>query len=416
MNELVFDSQPITIQPNLQFSSYDSNVRKAYSHIVKNQKLPAEFEETFEALTQGLSDGQMMPCSDGFSPVYKANLKAWFLWRHHEVGREQAVKELSEYCTSDTIKLVATVWLFGVKPVQTFSLGDGIILQPIESMPASSEKEAFLRMKYGEYSGLYPYPIAALMKPVEVSKEENEKDESKYTAMEQLKDVALLMNALHGIYCGVAVELYKYPASVPLGPFASASGHGYSVIDLFPRGEALFESKHEAELAALIPKFDVLKGKNRFSMEGAIRRLAQVKYRSTFQDKFLDLGIALEMLLLNENNKDTPQLSLTFRLRGAWLLGSTPKDRLEISRKLRDIYVYRSKLAHNGQDKDLMTMVPTKREELLNSFLSLAEDIVQKLLMDGYPSDWNSLILGEDCKEGEAEIMIGMSKPNDKVN
>jgi hypothetical protein len=64
-------------------------------------------------------------------------------------------------------------------------------------------------------------------------------------------------------------------------------------------------------------------------------------------DCAIELGIALEALLLSDLGKNE-QLSLAFRLRGAWLLGTTPEERCDLRQKFNQIYECRSTAVHHG--------------------------------------------------------------------
>jgi hypothetical protein len=58
-------------------------------------------------------------------------------------------------------------------------------------------------------------------------------------------------------------------------------------------------------------------------------------------DCAIELGVALEALLLPDLGPNE-QLSLAFRLRGAWLMGATPAERVAFARQFNDIYGRRS--------------------------------------------------------------------------
>ena len=122
-----------------------------------------------------------------------------------------------------------------------------------------------------------------------------------------------------------------------------------------------------------------------------MNRLAQAKGRAQIEDKILDLGIALEMLLLDDN-RNADQLSLSFRLRGSWLLGSSAEDRLAKYQQFRDIYTYRSQVAHTGilcgGDSQEIKQV----QESFLTYQSLAEDICKALILKDKP-DWSKLVL-----------------------
>lgn len=114
----------------------------------------------------------------------------------------------------------------------------------------------------------------------------------------------------------------------------------------------------------------------------------------------LDLGISLEMLLLfTENKKERPdQLSLTFRIRGAWLVGVGLEDRKKVYSALGTIYSHRSQVAHNGEI-DYQGLDHTQISDQRKVHLEVAERIFQKLILIGCIPDWKEIILGGSLPE-----------------
>jgi hypothetical protein len=97
----------------------------------------------------------------------------------------------------------------------------------------------------------------------------------------------------------------------------------------------------------VITAFERLSDAEKARLRLILNRFGQAKRRNQIEDKILDLGIALEMLLLKDN-ANHEQLALSFRLRGAWLVASSAEERVVAYGKLRDIYKYRSQVAHSG--------------------------------------------------------------------
>jgi hypothetical protein len=131
-------------------------------------------------------------------------------------------------------------------------------------------------------------------------------------------------------------------------------------------------------------------------MTRALYRFAQAKGRSDRGDQALDLGIALEMLLLNSEHKgqELPgQLNLHFRLRGAWFLAKDASERIELYKIFGRIYALRSQLAHNGFSKDLEEIEYQDSEKMTLSHISTAERLIQKLIIEGQPDNWANVIL-----------------------
>lgn len=135
----------------------------------------------------------------------------------------------------------------------------------------------------------------------------------------------------------------------------------------------------------------------RKQLENAVARLSTSKRHFEPNNKALDLGIALEMILLFDahgSNERPDQLSLTFRLRGAWLLGNNYEDRSNIYKMLNRVYQNRSQVAHSGGLMQREGLI-----EEISTHITLAEKIVSKLILLGSAPKWNELILGSDVPQ-----------------
>ena len=211
-----------------------------------------------------------------------------------------------------------------------------------------------------------------------------------WTATRQLHDVAAVLNAVDGIFCLPFYSTsYVYPRA-PLGPFGG-SGGGSRLYDVLCFGSAKLPAESAKTINALAVSYGRLRGAHKVRIERVLDRLSQSKRRAQIEDKILDLGIALEMLLLDDNVHNE-QLSLTFRLRGSWLLGHSAEERIAIFEQLKRIYDYRSQVAHSGV---LCKGKPTDIERVRESFPEyqrIAEAVCQKAILEGQP-DWKRLVL-----------------------
>lgn len=111
-----------------------------------------------------------------------------------------------------------------------------------------------------------------------------------------------------------------------------------------------------------------------------------------FADAAIDLGIALESLLVRPD--ESSEITYRLSMRGAALLGATPDDRVELKKRLAKIYSMRSSAAHRGG-------VPHKikgsgggeSDVLLHEGFRLAAAAIRKLLLLGCPTDLDRLLL-----------------------
>jgi hypothetical protein len=349
----------------------------------------------FKALENGLlSNG----CGAG---KVEANfLAAWWLWRVNETGEEKANEHLESFFESEMIDAFIVLWVYGIEVQQSVEVIPDVHLVPCREMPVSSDQEEFLVGVIPAFPISVVTPRSALVRKVRIRKLWTEEpwlgDNVVGDVQKQLNDIALLLNCLPGTLC-VAGYATSYTASdVPLGPFGGRGG-GSAVHDVLPRKITAVAADKMLPMKELCENFSKQDPKTKQRITRAIERLRQAKSHLSYWESALDLGIALEMLLVGTEHgrKEVPdQLSLQFRLRGSWLIEDTPERRLDVYKALSRIYSHRSQVAHTGLSKDLDKMEPAERGELLVSHFSVAERIIQKLIASGFPADWSQKVLG----------------------
>ncbi|HEY7184461.1 MAG TPA: hypothetical protein VIC84_23695 [Blastocatellia bacterium] len=138
---------------------------------------------------------------------------------------------------------------------------------------------------------------------------------------------------------------------------------------------------------------DSMKHKLRIPLDRLNRALAA----SSAIDCAIDLGLALEALLLSDLEPND-QISLAFRLRGAWLLGKNPTERQSYLQKFNAIYTCRSKAVHRGtlppKNFSFGDVKVSPGEFMVNTARQLAASAVLKVIDRGSFPDWNSLLVG----------------------
>jgi hypothetical protein len=317
-----------------------------------------------------------------------ADLIAWWAWRANVIGEARADQELDTYLNEDTITALQVLWVWGVQCDRPIRLLEGVQLVPLKEMPLSRDKEQFVQRRlYRDLGSMVMPPAAALVLEAMVPKVAPEiPGPEGYLAVQKLRHCAELLNCLTDIAAAASLETAYLPDNVPVGNFRGGGGGILSTDVIISKGGTLTQAEGD-RFAALYQGWLALSEKKRKRLRRALRRLGQAKARTYEEDAALDLGIALEMILLDTDhgaNEQPDQLSLTFRLRGAWLIGADAEERIEIARTLRDIYLRRSQVAHAG------ALVKLEGPPSANS---IAERLFFRLITEGWPN-WQSLILG----------------------
>ena len=103
-------------------------------------------------------------------------------------------------------------------------------------------------------------------------------------------------------------------------------------------------------------------------------------------DKFIDLGIALESLYLNDGS--TAELRFRLALHAAWHLGASGLERSRLMREFRAIYDLRSRAVHTGSVDDTQTT-----RETLARAQEFCRRAIIKFITDGEFPDWDRLVV-----------------------
>lgn len=325
-------------------------------------------------------------------PFSIVQLNQWFLWRVNEVGFDEANKNLETYLEATELPVTYGLWVSGLTVDAPIDLGEGVLLVPGEGMPQSYETAKFCAgrdVTMNPYE--VPYPAAALtttgMEP---------KIFGDYTGTskpwvasaphELLERVAWLLNALSGIRCVPFFATAHIDYSFPNGPF-QGSGGMIPQHDVLCRKNVKFQPSCADEARRLVAAFTCLPKDEQARFVLMLLRLSQAKRREDISDKILDLGIAMEMMLLADATEQEP-VSHTFRLRGSWLLGATPEERTRLFAEFKAFYGLRSQVAHSGKLRDFVKAYAT-----FPQFVALGERVIQRLILGGMP-DWRRLVLG----------------------
>jgi hypothetical protein len=113
--------------------------------------------------------------------------------------------------------------------------------------------------------------------------------------------------------------------------------------------------------------------------------------RASATDSAIELGIALEALLLNDLDRDRGELTFRLRLRGARFLGATPSETREIFKSLRLAYDLRSRAVHSGNTPEELDGVPSSK--ILETGYGLTVAAVEKIIRLGKSPDWTDVVL-----------------------
>lgn len=141
--------------------------------------------------------------------------------------------------------------------------------------------------------------------------------------------------------------------------------------------------------------FEKLKPAERDVMRVALDRLGQAIRRPIIVDKAIDLGIALEVMLLHSiGDNDRGELKYRSSIRGATFLGGDKSKRLKTFKLLKEAYDLRSRAVHSGVLRAKKNGRPP--EEILREATEACANIARILILRGSFPDWDTeYVIGE---------------------
>jgi hypothetical protein len=319
----------------------------------------------------------------------------------------QAVQSLDKFLKLDHVPVEFVYALYGVKLPREVKLTSDLKLMSFNDIPESFNKKFFIRGGHQinrELFGFSIYPTAAFVKnfrskpqvkPAPVgtgSRSENYIDQ-------EISDAYLWLCLIGDTRPIVVVHWYNIADWVPFARHSPETITPEIPDILFKTWIHKVKKFTETDIVKaqeLHRKFQALKETDKKKLRISLDRLNQAVWRSKQVDKAIDLGIALEALFLEGVGE---QLSLMFRLRGAWFLGDTSDSRKKLFEDLNDLYDIRSKAVHNGGFEQIYKK---KNEEdvakLLDRGISYCRKAIIKIISAGKFPEWKSLVLGGNQK------------------
>ncbi len=313
----------------------------------------------------------------------------WLLRRTLKTSPRTAVADLQAYIRLKRNPGLSVAALTGIEVDRPLRVGAGVSLIPFSSIPDSLPKRGLLDRPLGMILHHDAEPTAALVKRTIVAPHVAS-GEGPFADYDDQKDLQRLCKWLTviGPSCPkIAAEWWQADQTVPFRDVASAST-GQAFTDVGPGEPRKIVDADRSAARTLVKLLGSVDPAVEKRLRIPLQRLNQALRRRSLTDRAIDLGIALESLLL-EGVRD--ELSFRLRIRGAWLLGRTPQERDAIMRSLRDVYECRSTAVHEGH----LGRTIRRRDvsEVLATGAAIAAQVIIAIARHGWP-DWDSLVLG----------------------
>lgn len=404
LRNLILEVVSAGLNDNLRFSfpgeSERFNVPETYRAILS--QLPAIKE----------GDGKILNLGNMRSTLSLSSVGEALVRRALDDGVESSVDALFNFMEQDYNPCIEVILLRGLKVPCKFQLLDDVFIASPESVPSKTLK-IFLKEHSGSQSAL---DFMSPTLPVDYTPSVGIPD----SVLFRLKNVRpKFFDPGDSAWQTFDVDETNYLKHISdlltiIAPSIVINRRSYSELQegafLYGVTSRNWESKyqeagmgqvHDATLDELadfkqtLTTYLALPKARREKLEVPIHRLNEAVRHDSLVDRAIDLGVAMESLLLAELD-DTAQISLTLRLRGAWLLGRDFAERKDIYSLLRDLYNCRSSAAHSGK-LSKKAKDAAKAEIALKNGLPLCARAIKEVIFRGgelTSAFWDELLLG----------------------
>ena len=336
---------------------------------------------------------------------FNADLTAhWLAIRATTVSAEQACLDLERFLNQSDFPYVVRIAVSGIFIEKDMQFGEGLWLRTDrqEHLPKALHPNEFLSRS------LLHMPMVALIEE-RVQKiqrrpaEERDKSELRQPPLES-DDVLLCLSLVRPPATPFIVGLVCEPAKwVPMYGFLDvprtleSSGH-----------QTRLWRDHTQRAQMMYDAFRVLPPRRKARLRLPMSRLNTAMRRREDADTAIDLGIALEGLVIGSSETDKRYQAA---VRCAFLLGNDVESRHRAYHLAGELYHLRNRAVHRGvitQD-DLTPHFKGKEvRRVLEEGASLVATVITRLIENNAQEpDWNSLVLGEYTKpltsQGEPE-------------
>lgn len=300
-----------------------------------------------------LHDGRLL--LQGAMPVrFEVRMLAlWYMWFANRVGKSLADEALDNFLSATHVDAVAAVAVEGLNLDCRVDVDSDLRLAKVDQLPECNLKDYVFRLSAvpncigGPISGMFLIGTVRVPKFVD-------SDEQHFSVIElfgewfqKAERTALLLNCLPRIAALPTLQGSLVGERTPFGPFALSSMGTYvhgRTVNTFATTATTFDLCQLKGLASQFGQMDRIRAA---AFDRALTRLAYCKIAEKEADAALELGIALEMMLLPDNPRY--KVSKKFRNRGARLLEPVEgKSRDQMRDTLEFIYDCRSEVAHGG--------------------------------------------------------------------
>jgi hypothetical protein len=359
--------------------------------------LNSVIEELKQEPDLSLFDGGVMLIGGGGATRLELRFLAeWLLAQALQHSSETAVGRLEEFIHGDRRAVLEVLALSGITIEAEIELPSDVKLVPFSSLPQSQMSDHFV--------GIPTWMVPEIRRPEVLATPTAAlviKDRNGIQLTQDFPEPPSIQPSSHEILWGISrcLTLFGPSAPTPVAhwfqvinweqvPFAGTlSGWGAYIHEIFPREVT---SLPNMDVRGVVEQYLALDERLKKKLTVPLERLNLALRRQNRVDLAIELGIALESLLMADRDQDAP-ISYLLRVRGALLGAGTLAEREELSKIVRDVYNLRSAAVHSGT---LSARVSDREaDEILRKGLSVCAKLLAAVIDRGSMPEWDTLIL-----------------------
>lgn len=304
------------------------------------------------------------------------------------------VARFMSHMTTNSAPATVIMAVSGIKVAEPIQLGPTVMLTPLSALPPSTQRGAALGqgiVGFGPHIASQSALSTKLKFGPVYYKPKNPQPAEEVNAHISADQAHLLLEEAYDLLSVIGVHPYYQMSWVQPDDWLMAGGlsAGWQSSPSSTRSwQEVPVPKAEAEAIATA-FFALDRAKRAKVLRIPLDRLARAGRERDLADKVIDLGIAVEALLLHDLGSDRGELSYRLSLRGAWLVGTNPGNRAEIQKALRDLYNLRSTVVHSGSIEN-----NAKNKATIERGADICRDLVRKVIELECDVDWNAIVLG----------------------
>lgn len=337
----------------------------------------------------------------GSQSIKLDNFAHWLLAQSRIKPAREVIAQLKSFLKADSVPMTQVLAVWGLHPKLPIDLIDGISLSPLSMLPSSDIKDQLTGIKDTGHTGgtsfSLPRPTAVLkwefvFKPLFSPSGSNS---SLNTKIEEMKEIAECLCLVYKTPVFEIVDWYQCEVTTPIIGGVQGWGGQVSSIEPIFRSEITSEAYDKKLFKELVNKFFSVSSKDRQRLHVPLKHLNKALLNIESVETAIDLGIALESLLINPDEGEG-NISYKVRQRGTLLLGGSPHEKLSNFNLLKVLYKIRNDAVHTGEVKTTYKMngIQVSVRELLKDGGILIVGLIREIFNRGnFISDWDGKLL-----------------------